>query len=275
MFQFILMSRVDGTSLRRVGAPSLIQSNDPYYKRKGSPASRNHLFPVRGLSFSSEQLAIFDPHEDVADEKKMKTSNNDTRKEAFLSPYWVEERHDYIKTLNPKAARDLLKSLTDDEESLNVNHRQFQEAYICDYLDYLWGIDRDSFWRHIVASFHHPDGTLMSDNNFHIDVMKHEHLPEKVWLALLDSLFYAPIGELGDINKEIIRVQLESSATCNEAVGRIQNWLSTFDQEAISRAHDCLEAHGLDASSCARSPNEVLRVLREFCGDTWVQIVQE
>jgi len=109
-------------------------------------------------------------------------------KEEFFSEYWVESKHDLLKTLLPEQAKRLVEAFDDSEVECNVNSRRYQESYICDYLEELWGISEKSFWQHVKVSWRHPEGTLISDNNFHIDIMKSEHIPDDVWMEILNSL---------------------------------------------------------------------------------------
>ena len=119
---------------------------------------------------------------------KKKNVNLSKFKEEFFSEYWVESRHDLLKSLRPEEAKELVETFDDSEVHRNVNSRRYQEDYIGDYLEELWDISKESFWQHIKVSWRHPEGTVIGDHNFHIGIMKTEHVPDDVWAEILNSL---------------------------------------------------------------------------------------
>lgn len=109
-------------------------------------------------------------------------------KEKFMSFYWVEERHEFLKELPLPVARKVLDSLDDSEIYQNVNIRQFQEDYIGGYLRELWGISKPSFWHHIKTSFDDAQGILISDSMYQY-ILYSECMPLDVWDEFLQYVF--------------------------------------------------------------------------------------
>ena len=109
-------------------------------------------------------------------------------KDVFMSKYWVEERHDFLKALPLKEQKELVDSLSPDDIDENVNWRRFQEQYICDYIDYLWEISKGSFWKHIATSLKNPEGLIPGENDFTITIIKTERMPKYVFRQLLKAL---------------------------------------------------------------------------------------
>jgi hypothetical protein len=116
-------------------------------------------------------------------------------KEKFFSFFWVEERHEYLRSLPRNVSVDILKSLDADELYLNVNERRYQQDYIGDFLEDVWELSRESFWAHIKKSFEHEDGLLMYDSDFHIERMISDEIPDDVWSELLTALLRAQRAE--------------------------------------------------------------------------------
>lgn len=109
-------------------------------------------------------------------------------KKEFFSEYWVEERHYKLNALPTEKAKEILESFDDSEACENVNYRRHQEDYISDYLAEVWGISKKAFWQHIKVSWQHPEGTVVGDHNFHVDMMKSQFIPDDVWAEILNSI---------------------------------------------------------------------------------------
>jgi len=106
----------------------------------------------------------------------------------FMSFYWTEERHYYLKDLPSNLAREVLKLVSSSDLQRIVNWRRHQEDYIGDYLQYLSGVDEDAFWNHLAATFCGEDGLLMYDNLHHIEMMTSRDMPLYVWDSLLSAI---------------------------------------------------------------------------------------
>lgn len=137
----------------------------------------------------------------------------------FMSFDWTESRHYFLESLSPEVARELLKMLGPDDLEQIVNYRRFQEAYIGDYISYLWEIDKNSFWEHIGKTFESPEGILLYDDDAHIQIMCSHDMPQSVWLKLLNSLLIlsAKLPEKSyisyqlEVMSDIFRYQMEES----------------------------------------------------------------
>ena len=142
----------------------------------------------------------------------------------FMSFDWTENRHYFLESLSPEVARELLKMLGPDDLEQIVNYRRFQEAYIGDYISYLWGIDKNSFWEHIGKTFDSPEGILLYDDDAHIQIMCSHDMPQSVWLKLLNSLLMlsSKLPEKSyityqlEVMSEIFRYQMEESTDFQE-----------------------------------------------------------
>mgnify|MGYP001569478224 CR=1 FL=1 len=154
-------------------------------------------------------------------------------KERFLSYHGVEDRHYFLRSLDHQEARTLVRSLNEREIDSNVNNRRFQQAYICDYLEDLWAISRNSFWKHIALALKHPDGLVLSDNDFHLVMLETERLPEFVLNELLNTIHRLAESQ----NVQSFDLELHVKLLC-KAIGNghnrglltfIQSWAFNLD----------------------------------------------
>ena len=157
------------------------------------------------------------------------------KKSKFLSEDWVEGRHDYLKSLPSNEAKELIESLDEDDVFLNVNVRKFQQSYICDYLEDLWHISPEAFWQHIKISLLYPEGTLISDNNFHLEIMCNEEMPIDVWITVLETLLFADHEALEMTTFEVIRAQTTTSKNRKQMQQELIAWINNIDGK--SKAH--------------------------------------
>lgn len=110
------------------------------------------------------------------------------KKNELMSEHWTEDLHNSLKDFNPEIAKKIIDSMSDDEIYVKVNHRQFQEDYIADYLEYLWDISEDNYWNHIIISLDPNIGLLWSDNMSHFEKMCNNRIPTNVLTAVIDFL---------------------------------------------------------------------------------------
>ncbi len=132
-------------------------------------------------------------------------------KERFFSEYWVENRHEYLTSLPVADARHLLQTFTDKDIESNVNSRTYQHSYICDFLKDVWAISHRSFWNHIRLGLTHPDGIVIADNDFHLEIMKTERMPSTVFDELLNTIPRIRDDTFFKIHLEIALAQIENS----------------------------------------------------------------
>lgn len=191
---------------------------------------RGYVFRIGTIALEGKQTSLLEDErvQNMFLGEMMKTSLEEKQTE-FFSGHWIESRHDFLKTLPLSEAKELVESLVEDDISYNVNARKFQEAYICDYLEDLWSISPTSFWEHIRLSLIHPDGVLISDNDFHLDIMSTENMPWEVWITLLETLIFAKrdLFELTTFN--VIKAQTTASQQCERMQKELIDWVNSID----------------------------------------------
>lgn len=139
--------------------------------------------------------------------------------------YWTEERHEYLKAMPPDAARDLLGSLSDDDVASSVNHRTYQEAYISDFMEFLWETNPPAFWRHVQSALLHPDGMVIGDTDGPLGIMATESLPLAVFTTLLAGFEVAKDPYLREQYAGIIAAQLRRADASAEALRAYRDWI--------------------------------------------------
>jgi hypothetical protein len=107
------------------------------------------------------------------------------KKDELMSERWTEDLHHSLQDFHPDVARKIIDSMDDIEIFVKVNHRLHQEDYIADYLEYLWEISEEAYWRHIIISLEPQVGLLWSDNMSHFDKMCTNKIPKNVLEAVL------------------------------------------------------------------------------------------
>ncbi|WP_146145566.1 hypothetical protein [Citrobacter freundii] len=126
--------------------------------------------------------------------------------------YWAENYHLSLEEMNEEDAIQDVESMTHEDIDHKVNMRKYQEAYISDYLEYLWGISPKSFWAHILVMFSGEEGLLISDNMKFASILCNEVAPKEVVTAIVKYTIDADsqrfTGSLDeDILSEIIQEQ--------------------------------------------------------------------
>jgi len=133
-------------------------------------------------------------------------------KEELRKAYWTEDYHLELAKLSNEEAKEIVEEMDDDDIEFRVNVRKYQEAYISDYLEYLWEISKTAYWKHIKTTLNPKVGFLWSDNMSYVDIMCSNPMPDDVFETILD--FAAACSEenqldLGIIGN-IIKIQSES-----------------------------------------------------------------
>lgn len=126
--------------------------------------------------------------------------------------YWAENYHLSLEEMNEEDAIQDVESMTHKDIDHKVNMRKYQEAYISDYLEYLWEISPKSFWAHILVMFSGEAGLLISDNMKFASILCNEVAPKEVVTAIVKYTIDADSqrfpGSLDeDILSEIIQEQ--------------------------------------------------------------------
>lgn len=107
------------------------------------------------------------------------------KKEELMSESWTEDLHHSLQDFHPDVARKIVDSMDHHDVYLKVNQRAFQEDYIADYLEYLWDISEDAYWRHISISLDPQVGLLWSDNMSHLKRLCTTRIPEDILMAVI------------------------------------------------------------------------------------------
>lgn len=159
----------------------------------------------------------------------------DDHKERMFSEYWVEQRHEYLASLPNEVARQVLESLDANDVTCNVNIRRFQQDYIADYLQYVWSISPDAFWRHVHICLQHSDGLVQSDNPFYLEKMRDEQMPDNLWPAVLEYVEqHREDKQLSEGICEIIMGQTHKGADATNKREQLVRWIREVTPEQRS-----------------------------------------
>jgi hypothetical protein len=116
------------------------------------------------------------------------------KKNELMQERWTEDMHTSLKNLDPKVAKKVVESMSDSEIYVRVNHRNLQEDYIADYLEFLWEISEEAFWKHVNISLDPALGVLWGDHMPHFEKMCNHKLPEEI----LEKVLYFLINYESD-----------------------------------------------------------------------------
>jgi len=150
-------------------------------------------------------------------------------KAKLMKPDWTENLHHDLEKLQSEDAKKIVESMNNTEIYQKVNIRRFQEDYIADYLEYLWEISENSFWKHVKVTLDIDKGILWSDNIFHFEKLCNEKIPNDVLVAVLDfavgcdDKFKPDIEAIGCV----IKAQVEEFDRLSE----ITNYISLLTKE--------------------------------------------
>lgn len=131
-------------------------------------------------------------------------------KEKFMGLCWTEELHYALKDLSEDDAQEIVESMSDIEIDRKVNIRRHQEDYIADYIEYLWEISEEAYWKHIIISLRDDVGLLWSDNMSHLERMCRNDIPDDVLNAVLSFICELDSDSIFDFEAlaEVIKAQV-------------------------------------------------------------------
>ncbi|MBD9361529.1 hypothetical protein [Methylomonas fluvii] len=178
------------SALAALGAPAVALST-AVRKWVGKPTKNVIIQAFRALEESATRSQIYDPADighRIAVLKEDLACLNDYYRQ-FISYHWTEDRHFFLESLSPEIAKEVLGLLRPEDISSIVNMRQFQHAYIGDYLAYISDLDEAIYWEHLTRSFDSPEGFLVYDDDANIQSMEQLDVPLQLWRSLLNSLF--------------------------------------------------------------------------------------
>ncbi|MFW0739247.1 hypothetical protein [Flavobacterium sp. T12S277] len=107
------------------------------------------------------------------------------KKDELMSERWTEDLHLSLQDFHPNVARRIVDSMDHHDIYMKVNLRTHQQDYIADYLEYLWDISEDAYWRHISISLDTEEGLLWSDNMAHLKRLCTTRIPEDILMAVV------------------------------------------------------------------------------------------
>jgi hypothetical protein len=143
----------------------------------------------------------------------------------LLNDHWTETLHYGLKELSKGNAKAIVESFDKDDINRKVNSRKFQEDYIADYLEFLWGISEDSFWNHISEMFTHEIELLWSDNMFYYEILCNEKIPTNIFQIIVTYIGYCNEKDQDfELLTDIIKSQIDNFKRQNE----INNIISSF-----------------------------------------------
>ena len=158
-------------------------------------------------------------------------------KEKLMDKPWTEDLHYGLKELNSEDASAIADSLTAADIYRKVNIRRYQEDYIADYLQFLWGVSEKAFWRHLTISLDPDAGILWSDNMFYVEKLCESQLPSEVMSALLQLALCSESMTQHDILGCIVKRQVQEHA----ALPKIKTFISKLDEGDRSQATDTID----------------------------------
>lgn len=133
------------------------------------------------------------------------------KKKELMKPGWTEDLHHELEALNQEDAKKIVESMTDKEIYIKVNNRQFQEDYIADYIEYLWEISEEAYWKHIIITLDVDIGILWSDNMSHFEKMCNTRIPDDILKAILNLVIKYNEKEENDLDAVgcVIKAQIK------------------------------------------------------------------
>ncbi len=111
-------------------------------------------------------------------------------KKSLLNEYWTENFHEGLKEIGNKKAKIIVESMNSNDIYKKVNFKRSQQDYIADYLEYLWEISENSFWKHVEILFQDDKELLISDNMFYHKKLCNERIPVNILQKVVDYIRY-------------------------------------------------------------------------------------
>jgi len=129
----------------------------------------------------------------------------------LLSNHWTEEFQEGLEELDQGDAKKIVESMTEEEIDRKVNTRNYQEAYISDYLEYIWELSETSFWKQVEATFN-EDKLLFSDNDFYLEKICREKIPESLMSVIIQYMAFCDEDDSTDLDllSDMINSQIKN-----------------------------------------------------------------
>ena len=131
--------------------------------------------------------------------------------------YWTENYHLSLEEMNEEDAIQDVDSMSREEIDYKVNMRKYQEAYISDYLEYLWEISPKSFWALILVMFSGKTRLLISDNMKFASILCNEVAPKEVIIAIVKyTLDAGTPGATDSLDEDILSEMIQEQNKLGE-----------------------------------------------------------
>lgn len=112
------------------------------------------------------------------------------KKQELMKPDWTENLHHELQELPLQEAKWIVENMTTSEIESKVNNRRFQEDYISDYMQYLWTISPNAYWKHIIITLNPNIGILWGGDMPHFRNMCTVKIPVDVLHAALSFAIF-------------------------------------------------------------------------------------
>ena len=102
----------------------------------------------------------------------------------------IERIHHRLEELKTKDAKEIIDNFSDEKIYKNVNLRKSQDTYICEFLNFLWSISPESYWKHVKASLNLENGVLWSEDMIFWQKLIDEPIPDDIFERLMTMAIY-------------------------------------------------------------------------------------
>lgn len=162
-------------------------------------------------------------------------------KDGFMKEYWTENFHLALDEIGSEKAKAIVEAMDDADICFRVNARKFQQDYIADYIEYLWGISKIAYWKHVKTTLDVEEGFLWSDNMSHSEKLCNNPIPDDVFEAVLNFA----VNCTEEIDMEIMGDIVKSQAESFDRMKDIKKYLSLLEknkkEEATNRINKMLD----------------------------------
>ncbi len=152
-------------------------------------------------------------------------------KKELMKPGWTEDLHHSLEELQPEVAKTIVESMTESEIYRKVNNRQFQEDYIADYLEFLWDISENAYWRHVKSTLNLEHGILWGDHMSHFEKMCDNKIPDDVLKAVLDFAVSVEVKDNYKQDFEAIGCVVKAQVEKFERLKEVKKYISSLSKD--------------------------------------------
>jgi hypothetical protein len=129
---------------------------------------------------------LIEANKTLAVYEKNKKMNQDQEKKKLLKEYLIENMQRSLEEMPLEVAKQIIDSMTEKEIYVRVSKRQMQEDYIADYINFLWDVSRDSFWKHVSATFDIKEGLLWGGDMLYIEKICDNEIPSNILEKIIE-----------------------------------------------------------------------------------------